>query len=101
MKNNANIVIAILVLLVLVLGSVVAYTFAVKPFISGYVTKTYNQGAADALSIILGQVQQQGYVEIPLGNGKSALNLRGFYSTNNSCLKLFFVIKMPLALLAD
>ena len=71
MKNNANIVIAILVLLVLVLGSVVAYTFAVKPFISGYVTKTYNQEAADALSIILGQVQQQGYVEIPLGNGKS------------------------------
>ena len=71
MKNKSGLVIAILALLVLVFGIMVSYAFIAKPLISGYVTKTYNQGATDTLNVILGQVQQQGYVEIPVGNGKS------------------------------
>ena len=65
-------IIGILILLVLILGMIVVYTYVAKPVITGYVTKTYNQGASqganDVLSVLINQIQTQGYVQIPVGN---------------------------------
>ena len=62
----------ILVLLVVVLGVIVIYSYVAKPVVTGYVTKTYNQGvsqgANDVLSVLVNQIQTQGYVQIPVGN---------------------------------
>ena len=64
--NNKKIglIIGILVLVVLILGTIVVYTYIAKPAYTGYVTQTYNkgeiQGASDVLSIIVNEIQTQG-----------------------------------------
>ena len=58
----------ILILVVLILGAMVVYSYVAKPLISGYQTQTYNQGANDVLTVLLNQIQTQGYVQIPVGN---------------------------------
>ena len=63
--NKVTITLAVLVL---VLFSILLYSFVIKPSYSGYVTKIQNQGVALTLNAILSQVQQNGYVQIPLGN---------------------------------
>ena len=76
-KNKTNLIIAILIVLVFILGAMVVYSYVAKPLISGYSVKTYgqgyNQGANDALVSFLNQVQVQGYVQIPLGNNQSVV----------------------------
>tara|TARA_Y100000034_G_C6777927_1_gene347479 strand:- start:167 stop:481 length:315 start_codon:yes stop_codon:yes gene_type:complete len=63
--------IVVLVLLVLVLGGIVAYSYAVKPLTTGYATKNYNQGANDVLNALLTQIQTQGYIQIPVNDEQS------------------------------
>ncbi|MBI4116783.1 hypothetical protein HY449_03510 [Candidatus Pacearchaeota archaeon] len=67
-KESNKILIAVLILLVVVLGGMVLYSFALKPAISGYVVNAQNQGVNLAVASIVNQIQQQGYVQIPVGN---------------------------------
>ena len=72
-KNKTGLVIGILLALVLILGALVFYSYIVKSYVSNYSGKFYNQGASDALTILVGQIQTRGYAEIPLGNGQSLI----------------------------
>ncbi len=67
-KENNRILIAVLLVLVVVLGGMVLYSFALKPAINGYVINAQNQGVNLAVASIVNQIQQQGYVQIPVGN---------------------------------
>ncbi|MBI5803179.1 hypothetical protein HY448_00655 [Candidatus Pacearchaeota archaeon] len=73
MRDNSGIIIAILLLLVVVLSGVVAYTFFVKPAVSGYIVNAQNQGIQFTLSSILLQIQQRGYVEIPVSENQTLI----------------------------
>ncbi|MBI2044357.1 hypothetical protein HYT24_03270 [Candidatus Pacearchaeota archaeon] len=72
MKNSA-VVISVLAVMVVVLLGLVLYAFVFQPMITGYVTNVYNQGANDAVRLMLGQVQQQGYVQIPVNQNQSVV----------------------------
>tara|TARA_Y100000294_G_C8531837_1_gene327319 strand:+ start:634 stop:897 length:264 start_codon:yes stop_codon:yes gene_type:complete len=67
-KNKTNVFMVVLVLLVVVLGVVVVYSFVAKPLITGYNVQKYNQGANDVLILLVNEVQSQGFVQIPVGN---------------------------------
>ncbi len=82
MADRTKLTIKVLVLIIVLLVLVVAYAFAVRPAISGYVTKVYQQGQmqgyTDIMSNILvqlqqtggyvPQLQQAGYAQFPVGN---------------------------------
>ena len=67
-QKRTNLIIAVLVVLVVVLLAVVAYAFALKPAMNGYVVKTQNAGIQYTINAILLQIQEKGYAEIPVGN---------------------------------
>ena len=72
MADKTRATIVILTILVIILALVVVYAFLVQPAISSYISSkqisAYNQGQADLLNTILLQIQQAGYVGIPIGN---------------------------------
>jgi len=68
MGDKKSLLVAILIIVILVLLGVIAYVFAVKPAINSYVISNQNQGIDYALAIIVQQIQQNGYVQIPIGN---------------------------------
>ena len=65
---NKNIMIAILALIIIVLAGVMVYSFVVKPKISGYNVEKQTEGVQIAINYILTQLQQNGFVQIPVGN---------------------------------
>ena len=65
---NKNIMIAILALVIIVLAGVMVYSFVIKPKISGYNVEKQTEGVEIAINYILAQLQQNGFVQIPLGN---------------------------------
>ena len=65
---NKNIMIAILALVIIVLAGMMVYSFVVKPKISGYNVAKQTEGVQIAISYIIGQLQQNGFVQIPVGN---------------------------------
>ena len=65
---NKNIMIAILALVIIVLVGVMVYSFVIKPKISGYNVEKQTEGVEIAINYILAQLQQNGFVQIPLGN---------------------------------
>ena len=67
-ENKTKLFVWILAILVVVLIGVVAYLLAVRPAITGYATNNQIQGYQIAINDILTQVQQNGYVAIPVGN---------------------------------
>lgn len=67
-RESNRVLIAVLLVLVVVLGGMVLYSFALKPAINGYVVSAQNQGVNLAVASIVNQIQQQGYVQIPVGN---------------------------------
>lgn len=68
MGYNKNLLIVSLIIVILLLLGIITYVFAIKPAISGYVVNTQNQGIDYALAIIVQQIQQNGFVQIPIGN---------------------------------
>ena len=75
MADKSRVVISILVVLVIILGAVVLYSFVVAPAIQGYVIQKQTEGVQIAVNSILLQLQQQGFVQIPLGEGQQPLIL--------------------------
>jgi hypothetical protein len=55
-------------LVIVVLAIVVVYSFAVKPAFNGYVIEKQNEAQYIVLNALLSQLQQNGYIQIPLDN---------------------------------
>jgi len=70
-KSKTGIVILALILVIVVLLGVIAYTFYVKPSIDGYVVKKQIEAKDVVLNSILLQLQQQGFVKITDQEGNS------------------------------
>lgn len=76
MNNEKNSrLIFVLVAVIVVLAAVVLYAFVIRPSYNAYVTKIQNQGVSQgvtlAVSSILTQLQQAGYVQIPVGGNQT------------------------------
>lgn len=67
-ENKKGLIIGILALVILILGIIIVYTYIAKPVVIGYESRIYNQGANNVLSVLVNQIQTQGYVQIPVGN---------------------------------
>ena len=60
--------ITVLVLVIVILVVIVVYAFVIKPAISGYTVQKQTEGVQIAVNSILAQIQQNGFVQIPIGN---------------------------------
>jgi len=68
MANRTNILMAILVLVIVILAGIMVYAFVIKPKISGYNTQKQTEGVQIAVNYIVAQLQQNGFVQIPIGD---------------------------------
>jgi len=68
MVNRTNVLIATLVLIIVLLAAVMVYVFFIKPQIAGYTVQKQTEGVQIAVNYILAQLQQNGFVQIPVGN---------------------------------
>lgn len=71
MAESKNLLVGFLVLIVIVLGGVLLYTLVVAPSLTGYVVDKQNEGVQIAINSILTQVQQNGFIQIPVGDNQS------------------------------
>lgn len=75
MANKAKAVIWSLVAVILILALILIYAFAVQPAINNRQVTFYNAGyqtaQADFINTMWAQVNQQGYVQIPLNENQS------------------------------
>jgi len=70
MKNSMNIqgkIIIALIFVVVVLLGFILYTFALKPSLNGYVVSKQVEAQNILVSALVQQLQQYGYVQIPVG----------------------------------
>lgn len=68
MANKTNVLISILILVIVVLGGIVVYSFLVKPAYTGYVVDKQVEGVNLCVTNLLTQLQQNGFIQIPIGN---------------------------------
>jgi len=68
MANKTNMLITVLVLVIVILLGIVGYVFFIQPAISGYTIQKQTEGVQIAVNSILAQLQQNGFVQIPIGN---------------------------------
>ncbi len=68
MANKTSILIAVLVVVIVILAGIMVYAFVVKPKVAGYAIQKQNEGVQAAVSYIITQLQQNGFVQIPIGN---------------------------------
>jgi len=61
--NSGKLVIILLVVIVILLA-VIAYTFAIKPAMDGYVIKKQTEAIESIINLMILQVQQQGFTQI-------------------------------------
>jgi hypothetical protein len=67
MAQGKNVVIGILVAIIVVLAAILLWFFVVSPAITGYAIDRQTEGAQIAVNAILTQIQQNGFVQIPIG----------------------------------
>ena len=74
-KNRTGLVITLLVVVIILLSVVVLYSFLIQPKFNGFVVDKQNEGILAGqnyvVQSILTQVQQNGYVEIPVGENQT------------------------------
>lgn len=68
MADRRNTLMLVLVLVIVVLAGILIFTLLVRPAISGYSIEKQQEGVQIAVNSILLQLQQQGFVQIPIGN---------------------------------
>lgn len=68
MADRRNVLIVVLGLVVVIFALVMIYAFIIRPAISGYTVQKQTEGVNIAINSILAQLQQNGFVQIPLGN---------------------------------
>ena len=56
--------IVILILVIILLLGVIAYIFVIQPSINGYVVQKQGEAVDQVLTLILAQVQQQGFTQL-------------------------------------
>ena len=71
MAKSVNLLVGFLVLIIMVLAGVLIYTFVITPSLTGYVVEKQNEGVQIAINSILLQVQQNGFVQIPVGGNQT------------------------------
>ena len=75
MADRTNVLITVLVLVIVILAGVLIFSFMVKPAYKGYVvekqTEGYQIGYQTAINDIVLQVQQNRFVQIPVGGNQS------------------------------
>ena len=68
MADRRNILIIVLAIIVVILALVMIYAFIIQPAVSGYSVQKQTEGVQIAINSILSQLQQNGFVQIPIGN---------------------------------
>ncbi len=72
---NSSLIVKALILIIIILVGILAYSFLVKPFIDKTIQQkqidAYTVGQTDLINAILIQIQQTGRVAIPVGNNQS------------------------------
>lgn len=68
MANRMALLIGFLVLVIVILVIVVVVAFWVKPTIDGYAVEKQNEGFRVAISSIVSQVKQNGFIQLLDGN---------------------------------
>ena len=72
MANKSKMVVWSLVVVIAVLALLLVYILVVQPAVGNYVygkqVTAYNQAQSDVVNTMLVQLQQQGYIQIPVGN---------------------------------
>ena len=71
--DKQKLIIGFLILIVLILGGILVYTYAAKPLISGYVVSAQNQGVEFAVVSIMQQAAS--CQQVPLTFGNQTINL--------------------------
>ena len=71
MADKTRLTMTILVILVILLAGTLLYFFVIQPAIQGYVIDRQNEGVQIAVGTILTQIQQYGYVQIPVGENQT------------------------------
>ena len=69
--KRTNIFIAVLILVIVILAAIMLYAFFIKPQIQGYAVQKQNEGVQIAVNSILLQLQQNGFVQIPLNQNQT------------------------------
>ncbi len=73
MADTKSIWITVLGLIVVIMALVIIYAFVIQPAISGYSVQKQSEGVQIAVNAILTQIQQNGYVQIPVGGNKTII----------------------------
>lgn len=71
MADRKGLMLIILTILVVVMGAALLYFFVIAPTIQGYVVEKQTEGVQIAVNTILSQIQQYGYVQIPVGENQT------------------------------
>lgn len=70
-RSRTGLIIGILLLVIGLLVMFLVYAFVVRPQITGYVIDRQIEAQSILISNIITQVQQQGFVQIPINNNQS------------------------------
>jgi CHASE3 domain sensor protein len=78
-KEKRDILVLALIVVVILLLGFISYMFVIQPAINaqvvGWANKGYNQAQVDMINSMLLQLQQNGYVLLPTGNGNQTIAL--------------------------
>ena len=78
-KTKRDILVIALVVVVVLLIGFISYTFLIQPAINsqviGWANKGYSQAQIDMINSMLSQIQKNGYVLLPTGNGNQTIAL--------------------------
>ena len=69
MADKRKVLITILIAVIVVMAAILVYIFLIRPNITGYVFDKQIEAQNILLANILTQIQQNGFVQIPVGNG--------------------------------
>lgn len=72
-EDKSKITIRILIAVVILLVLFIAFVFIVRPSFNNYVVKQQNAAQILVINSILYQIQQQGYVQLPVGNNQTLI----------------------------
>ena len=73
MTNKTRVLITVLVLVIVILLGIILYAFVIKPKISGYTVQKQSEGVQIAVNYILTQLQQNGFVQIQVGEEQTLI----------------------------
>lgn len=65
--KNKNRLVAVMAFVIVIMAAVLVYSFALEPTFNGYVVSKQIEAQDIVLSSLISQIQQNGYVQIPVG----------------------------------